>query len=67
LLLSVLGRELHSLLFLPLIAEPHSNDVFLEIKFLGDGGNFLARWSRLDGKIGLERAFLWGRDGCPFS
>jgi hypothetical protein len=53
LLLSVLGCKLHSLLFLTLIAEPHSNDVFLEIKFLGDGGDFLARWSRLDGKISL--------------
>jgi hypothetical protein len=67
LLLSVLSGKLHSFLLLTLIAKPHAHDVLFEIKLLGNGGNFLTRWSWLDGKISFQRAFLWCRNGCPFS
>jgi len=40
--MSMLSSEFHSFLFLPLITKPHSNHVFLQIEFLGNGGDFLA-------------------------
>jgi hypothetical protein len=67
LLLSVLSCELHSFLLLTLITKPHAYDVLFEIELLGNGGNFLAGWSWLDGEIGFQRTFLWCRNGCPFS
>lgn len=64
---SVLGSEFHALLFLSLVAEPHANDVLLQVQLLGDGGDLLAGRARLHGEVGLERAFLGRCDGSPFS
>lgn len=64
---SVLGGEFHTLLFLPLIAEPHANDVLLQVQFLGDGGNLLAGRTWLNGEVCLERALFGRCDGSPFS
>jgi len=67
LLLSVLGGKLHSLLFLSLIAEPDAHDVLFQIELFGNGGDLLARWPRLDGEVGFQRALLRSCYGCPFS
>lgn len=65
--LSVLGGELHSLLFLPLVAEPHAHHVLLQVQLLGDGRNLFARWPRLHRKVRFERTLLRRCDGSPFS
>lgn len=62
---SALGRELHPLLLLALIAEPHADHVLFQVQLLGNGGDFLARRPRLNGKVGLEAPLLGGRDGGP--
>ena len=49
-----LGSEFHSLLLLPLVAEPHPHHVFLEVKLLCDGRNLFAGGPRLHCKIGLQ-------------
>lgn len=64
---SVLGGELHALLFLPLIAEPHADHVLLQVQLLGDGGDLFAGRTWLHGKVCLERALLRRCDGSPFS
>lgn len=63
--LSVLGSEFHTLLFLSLIAKPHTHHVFLEIQFLGNRRYFLTRRSRLDGEIRFERSLLGCRNRRP--
>lgn len=65
--LSVLGGEFHSLLFLPLIAEPDAHHILFEIQLFGDGRNFFTGWSRLDGKVCFKRTLFWRCDGSPFS
>ena len=52
------GGELHSLLLLPLITEPDSNNALLQIELLGHLGDFLTRRPRLHAEIGLERFLL---------
>lgn len=66
-LLSVLCSKFHTFLFLSLIAEPYTHHIFLKIQFLSDGGNFLTRWSWLDGKICFKRPFFRCSNGSPFS
>lgn len=55
---SVLRGELHALLLLPLVAEPDAYHVLFEVQFFGDGGNFFARRSRLNGEIRFEAALF---------
>ena len=62
-----MGRKFHPLLLLPLVAKPHADDVLFQVKFFGDGCNFLAAWAGLNGKVGLERAFFGGGDGSAFA
>lgn len=47
------SRVFHPLLFLPLIAEPDSDHILLEVQFLRDGCNFFWGRSRLDSEIGF--------------
>ena len=55
----VLGGELHALLLLALVAEPDAHHVLLQVEFLGDGGDLLARRPRLPAKRRKEkRQFL---------
>lgn len=65
---SVHRRVLHSLLFLPLIAEPHSNHVLFQVQFLSDSRDFLRGGPRLDGEVRLQGALLRRGDGraLPF-
>ena len=51
-------RELHPLLFLPLVAEPHAHNVLLEVQLLGDLRDLLAGRTRLDGEVRLQGALL---------
>lgn len=48
------GRELHSLLLLSLIAEPHPHHILFEVQLLGDGCDLLPRGSRLHGEVRLQ-------------
>lgn len=59
--------KLHSFLLLPLIAEPHSDHVLLQVELLGDGGDFLSRGTRLDCKVRLQGALLRCGDGRALS
>ena len=60
------GSELHSLLFLALVAEPDPHHVLLEVEFLSNGGDLLPARSRLHGKVGFERPLFGGRDTRAF-
>lgn len=48
------GSELHPLLLLTLIAEPHAHHVLLQVQLLGDSGDLLPRGSWLHRKVGLQ-------------
>lgn len=50
---SMLSRELHALLLLPLVAEPDSYDVLLQVEFLRDRRDLLAGRPRLHREIRL--------------
>ena len=58
----------HPLLFLPLVAKPHSNHVLFKVQFLGDGRDFFRGGPRLDGEVRLQRALLrrGDRRALPF-
>lgn len=59
----MLGGELHALLLLSLIAEPHTHHVFLKVELLGNGCNFLAGRTWLHGKICFKGALIWVKMG----
>ena len=54
-------RELHPLLFLSLVAEPHAYNVLLEVQLLGDLRDLLAGRTWLDGEVRLQGALLGRR------
>jgi len=59
------GGELHPLLLLALVAEPHSHHILLQVQLLRDLRDLLARGPGLHGEVGFQRAFFWRRDGGP--
>lgn len=61
------GGIFHSLLLLPLVAEPDAHHVFLEIQLLGDGSDLLGGGPWLDGEVGFQRALFRRRDGRAFA
>lgn len=62
----VRGRELHSFLLLPLIAEPNPDHVLLQVQLLRDSGDLLRGRPRLHGKVRLQGALLRRGDGRAF-
>ena len=64
---SVDGGVLHPLLLLPLVAEPHADDVLLQVELLRNGGDLLAGRPRLHREVRLEGALLGRRNGGALS
>lgn len=61
------GGELHPLLLLALVAEPHAHHVLLQVELLGDGGDLLPGRAGLHREVGLQRPLLRGGDRRPFT